>query len=215
VRSKFSCARSSHDLCVRAHAHSLEQRFPTFFVKLKIPFLNGQGLKVYLLILNPSLLFHCFLGCLPRKPVRTPLIWYIYHLSRCHRSGDMTDWPVSVKAFWSKFSDPYFGPGLTEKSKIWRESFFMVSNNGTKNHSNWWWSCQIVIKNWLISHGITPTFYFLLPQGRLKNSSSDIKFFPQPLISITITMCLASYINLSAITVELRLEEYGSELRCD
>ena len=54
--------------------------------KIKIPFLNGQGLKVCLLILNPSLLFQCFLGCLPRKPVRTPLIWYIYHLSRCHRS---------------------------------------------------------------------------------------------------------------------------------
>jgi len=24
VRSKFSCVRSSHDLCARAHAHSLE-----------------------------------------------------------------------------------------------------------------------------------------------------------------------------------------------
>jgi len=24
MRSKFSCVRSSHDLCARAHAHSLE-----------------------------------------------------------------------------------------------------------------------------------------------------------------------------------------------
>jgi len=79
----------------------------------------------------------------------------IYHLSRCHRSWDMTDWPVSVNAFWSKFSDPYFEHGSTQKSKIWWEFFFMVSNNGTKNHSNRWRSCQIVIKNWLISHGIT------------------------------------------------------------
>jgi len=44
-----------------------------------------QGLKAYLLILNPSLLFHCFLGCLPRKPFQIPLIWYIYHLSKSHR----------------------------------------------------------------------------------------------------------------------------------
>src|SRR6218665_3766409 len=31
VRSEFSCVRSSHDLCVRTHTHSLEQCFPTFF----------------------------------------------------------------------------------------------------------------------------------------------------------------------------------------
>jgi len=41
-------------------------------------FLNGQILKVYLSILNPSFLFNCFLGCLPRKPFQIPLIWYIY-----------------------------------------------------------------------------------------------------------------------------------------
>jgi len=29
-----------------------------------------------------------------------------------------------VNAFWSKFSDPYFGHGSTQKSKIWREFFF-------------------------------------------------------------------------------------------
>src|SRR6218665_1095147 len=28
--------------------------------------------------------------------------------------------------------------------------FFMVSNNLSKNHSNPGWSCQILIKNWLI-----------------------------------------------------------------
>jgi len=54
--------------------------------KIKIPFLNDQGLKVYLFILNPSLLFNCFLGCLPIKPFQLPLIWYINHLSRSHRS---------------------------------------------------------------------------------------------------------------------------------
>ena len=93
--------------------------------------------------LNTLLLFHCFLGHLPRNPFQIPLIWYIYHLSRSHRSWDMTDWPVSLNAFWSKFSDPYFGPGSTQKPKIWREFFFMVSNNLTKNHSNRWWSCQV------------------------------------------------------------------------
>ena len=30
VRSNLSCVRLSHDLCARAHAHSLEQWFPTF-----------------------------------------------------------------------------------------------------------------------------------------------------------------------------------------
>src|SRR6218665_427698 len=29
VRSKFSCVRSSHDLCVRAHTHSLDPLDPT------------------------------------------------------------------------------------------------------------------------------------------------------------------------------------------
>ena len=34
VRSKFSCVRSSHGLCVRTHAHSLEG---TLFVRLLVP----------------------------------------------------------------------------------------------------------------------------------------------------------------------------------
>ena len=92
--------------------------------KLKIRFLNGQGWKVYMLFFNPCLLFYCCLVYLPRKPFKIPLIWYIYHLSRSHRSWDMTDWPIWVSAFWSKFTDPYFGPGLTEKSNIWGIFFF-------------------------------------------------------------------------------------------
>jgi len=48
-----------------------------------------------------------------------------------------------------------------------------------------------------------------------KNYCSDIKFFPWPLISTTITRCPANFINLSAILVELRLAEYGSKLRCE
>jgi len=48
-----------------------------------------------------------------------------------------------------------------------------------------------------------------------KHYSLDIKYFPQPLISTTITRCPASYINLSAIIVELRLAEYSSKLRRD
>ena len=86
--------------------------------------MNGQGWKVHILFFNPCLLFYCCLVYLPRKPFKIPLIWYIYHLSRSHRSWDMTDWPICVSAFWSKFTDPYFGPGLTEKSNIWGKFFF-------------------------------------------------------------------------------------------
>jgi len=48
-----------------------------------------------------------------------------------------------------------------------------------------------------------------------KNYCSDIKFFPQPLISTTITRCPANFINLSTITVELQLAEQGTKFRCD
>jgi len=47
------------------------------------------------------------------------------------------------------------------------------------------------------------------------NYCSDIVFLPQPLISTTITMCPANFINLSAIIVELRLAEYCTKLRRD
>ena len=86
--------------------------------KIKIHFLNGQGWKVYILFFNPCLLFYCCQVNLPRKPFKIPLVWYIYHLSRSHRSWYMTDWPIWVSAFWSKFTDPYFGPGSTKKSNI-------------------------------------------------------------------------------------------------
>jgi len=36
----------------------------------------------------------------------------------------MTIWPVSVSAFWSKFNNPYFGPGSTENFKILEIIFF-------------------------------------------------------------------------------------------
>src|SRR6218665_2388960 len=44
------------------------------------------------------------------------------------------------------------------------------------------------------------------------NYCSDTKFFPQPLISTTMTRCPANFINLSAIIVELR---HGSKFRRD
>jgi len=44
---------------------------------------------------------------------------------------------------------------------------------------------------------------------------SDIKFFPQPSISTTITKRLGNFINLSAIIVELRLAEHGTKFRRD
>lgn len=78
-----------------------------------------------MLILNPCLLLYCFLVCLPRKPFQIPLIWYIYPLPRSHRSRDMTDLPVWVEAFRSKFNDPYFGPRSTKKSNIWGIIFFL------------------------------------------------------------------------------------------
>src|SRR6218665_1117724 len=46
-----------------------------------------------------------------------------------------------------------------------------------------------------------------------KNYCTDIKFFPQPLISTTMTRCAANFMNLSAIIVELSLAEYDSKLR--
>src|SRR6218665_3212312 len=46
-----------------------------------------------------------------------------------------------------------------------------------------------------------------------KNYCSDIKFFPQPLISTTMTRCPANFMNLSAIIVKLSLAEYDSKLR--
>src|SRR6218665_3189824 len=45
-----------------------------------------------------------------------------------------------------------------------------------------------------------------------KNYCSDIKFFPQPLISTTMTRCPANFMNLSAIIVELSLAEYDRKL---
>src|SRR6218665_2381956 len=48
-----------------------------------------------------------------------------------------------------------------------------------------------------------------------KNYSSDIRFFPQPLITITIARCPANFINLSAIIVDLWLSEYCNKLRHD
>ena len=88
------------------------------FKNLKIHFLNGQGLKVYILFFNPCLLFYCCLVNLPRKPFKIPLMWYIYHLSRSHRSWDMNDWPIWVSAFRSKFTDPYFGLGMLSEIRI-------------------------------------------------------------------------------------------------
>jgi len=48
-----------------------------------------------------------------------------------------------------------------------------------------------------------------------KNYSSYIKFFPQPLISTTITRCTADFINLFAIIVDFWHSEYGSKFRHD
>src|SRR6218665_1380652 len=48
-----------------------------------------------------------------------------------------------------------------------------------------------------------------------KNYCSDIKFYPHPSISNTITRCPANFINLSAIVEELRLSEHGTKLRRD
>src|SRR6218665_3376841 len=46
-----------------------------------------------------------------------------------------------------------------------------------------------------------------------KNYFSDVRFFSQPLITITIARCPANFINLSAIIVDLWLSEYHSKLR--
>src|SRR6218665_2334251 len=47
------------------------------------------------------------------------------------------------------------------------------------------------------------------------NYFSDIRFFPQPLITITIARCPANCINLSAIIVDLWLSKYRRKLRHD
>src|SRR6218665_391089 len=48
-----------------------------------------------------------------------------------------------------------------------------------------------------------------------KNYFSDIRFYPQPMITITIARCPANVITLSAIIVDLWLSEYPSKLRHD
>src|SRR6218665_3661451 len=57
-------------------------------------------------------------------------------------------------------------------------------------------------------------FFEVLNKHLEKNYCSDIKFFPQPLISTTMTRCPANFMNLSAIIVELSLAESDSKLRC-
>ena len=46
--------------------------------KIKNSVFEWSRFKGVFVNLEPSLLFHCFLGCLPRKPFQIPLIWYIY-----------------------------------------------------------------------------------------------------------------------------------------
>src|SRR6218665_966700 len=58
-----------------------------------------------------------------------------------------------------------------------------------------------------------PNFFAVFNKHLEKNHCSDIKFFPQPLISTTMTRCPANFMNLSAIIVELSLAEYDSKLR--
>jgi len=43
VRSKLSCVRSPHDLCVRAHAHSLEGTLVLVFLRISSDFPLAQG----------------------------------------------------------------------------------------------------------------------------------------------------------------------------
>jgi len=51
MRSKFSCVRSSHDLCARAHAHSLEEKLnvTTFYFAWHFSLVQSIQ-KVYWLI---------------------------------------------------------------------------------------------------------------------------------------------------------------------
>src|SRR6218665_2126131 len=58
-------------------------------------------------------------------------------------------------------------------------------------------------------------FFAVLNKHLEKYYCSDIKFFPQPLISTTMTRFPANFMNLSVIIVELSLAEYGSKLRLD
>jgi len=41
VRSKFSCVRSSHDLCAHAHANSLEGKLPIIII-------NNNNVDLYM-----------------------------------------------------------------------------------------------------------------------------------------------------------------------
>src|SRR6218665_3752687 len=56
-------------------------------------------------------------------------------------------------------------------------------------------------------------FFAVFNKHLENNYCSDIKFFPQPLISTTMTSCPANFMNLSAIIVEISLAEYDSKLR--
>jgi len=75
-------------------------------------------------IFEPFIIVSLLSGLFAQKALSNTFNWvYIYHLSRSHRSWDMTDWPVSVNAFWSNFSDPYFGPESTQ-NLTFGENFF-------------------------------------------------------------------------------------------
>jgi len=46
VHSKFSCVRSSHDLCAHTHAHSLEGTLVTIENNVCVPMIAGYSTRV-------------------------------------------------------------------------------------------------------------------------------------------------------------------------
>src|SRR6218665_620798 len=64
VRSKFSCVRSSHDLCVRAHARSLEGTL-TMGIPLLLVGTVASFLGMFFGAVSP---IHCAIMNLPSKP---------------------------------------------------------------------------------------------------------------------------------------------------
>jgi len=92
--------------------------------KIKTLVFEWSRLKGVNAIFEPFIIVSLFSGLFAQEALSNIFnLAYLYHLPRSNRSWDMTVWPVWVSAFWSKFSDPYFGPASTQKSKIFWEFF--------------------------------------------------------------------------------------------
>src|SRR6218665_3401646 len=97
VRSKFSCVRSSHDLCVRAHARSLEGTL-TMGIPLLLVGTVASFLGMFFGAVSPR---HCAIMNLSSKP---PPGWHCDHFSSTHLFFGLLNHPNLVTYLQSDHS---------------------------------------------------------------------------------------------------------------